>query len=138
MIINRPTISKETILEAAKEIAIDVQGDAEDIAKCYYEHIDGYELAKRLENDCSWDIQVDMIDSLDCMHCVVEGKHNEVLKKWVVDSDIKPPFEDETEIKQGIIKGICEHRSAYFKVKETGCTNESRYLLIKFENAVAA
>jgi len=137
MNIVRPEVSKETILEAAKEVAIDVQGNADDIAECYHDHIDGYELAKKLENDCCWDISVDMIDSLDCMHSVVESKHDKILKQWIVDENIAPPFKNETEIKEGIIKGVCEYKPAYFMVKENGCDNPSRHLLIKFENAIA-
>ena len=46
MNIVRPAPSKETILLAAYSVAVDVDGDAEEIAECYYNHIDGYELAK--------------------------------------------------------------------------------------------
>ena len=78
-----------------------------------------------------------MIDSLDCMHSNVEEEHEKVLKQWFIDENIQPPFDNETVIKQGVIKGVYEYGTATFKVKEDGCTDPSRYLLINFEDAIA-
>ena len=134
----RPSVSKETILTAARKIANRVNGDgcAEDIANCYHDYIDGYELAKKLENEHCWDIDMCMIDDLDCMHSEVDSAHGKILKQWVIDDNITPPFKNETKIKQGVIKGVYEYGSAIFKVKEYGCNVETRHLLIKFEDAV--
>ena len=137
MTIIRPTPSEETILLAATKIATSVQGDADEIAECFSEQIDGYELAKKLEEVCSWDITVDMIERLDYMHYEVEKLHNKILKQWIIDSDIKPPFENGTKITRGVIDGIYEHKPAHFLVKEYDCTDESSRLIIKFEDAVA-
>jgi succinate-semialdehyde dehydrogenase/glutarate-semialdehyde dehydrogenase len=41
-------------------------------------------------------------------------------------------------IKEGVIEGIYEHQPAYYRVKENGCTQDKRWLLIRFEDAVAA
>lgn len=142
MEIVRPEMSKDTMLIAALKIAKYMGGneeesDAEDIVDCYYEHIDGYELAKRLENDCHWDISVDMIDHLDSMDHYAREEHEKVLKKWVIDSKIEPPFENETKIKQGVIKGIYEHGAAKFLVKRNGCTDDGSFGIINFEDAIS-
>jgi hypothetical protein len=142
MQIVRPEISKDTILIAALKISRYIRGeneesDAEDIADCYYEHIDGYELAKRLENDCHWDISVDMIEHLDSMEHYVSEEHEIVLKKWVIDSKIEPPFENGTKVKQGVIAGIYEYGAAKFLVKRNGCTDDRSFGIINFEDVIS-
>ena len=137
MNIQRPKVSKETILSAAKIISQDMNGDAEDIADCYYHWIDGYELAKELENNHSWSIEASMIEELDNIQYEVDSLHKEVCMQWVVDEDIKPPLKIGTAIKGGIIKGIYQHDAAMYTVTKYGETMKNRHLIIKFENAIA-
>ena len=134
----RPSVSKETILKASKVIAVNVNGDAHEIASCYYPHIDGYELAKNLENNYSWDISVNMIEDLDQIQWEVDSIHKQVCTQWVIDDDIKPPFDNGVKIKEGVIKGVYRHGAAMFMVTKYGETMEGRHQIIKFEDAVEA
>jgi hypothetical protein len=76
----RPKKMDQIILEAARIVGSVVEGNANDIARCYSENINGYELAKKLESQFSWEISVDMIHSLDHLHREVENIYEEVLK----------------------------------------------------------
>ena len=136
MTIKRPEVLEETILEASKIVAKTVEGDAKEIAACYYSHIDGYELAKKLESQYSWGISVHMVEELDGIQYEVDAIHEKVCKQWFIDEDIKPPFENGTKIKEGVIDGVCQYGVAQYKVIEYGETVKDRYRIIKFENAV--
>jgi len=137
MNIERPEVSKETILSASKSIAVKLDGCAEEIAFCYYSHIDGYELAKKLEEKYDWIIDLQVIEELEELQWKVESIHKKVCMQWVIDSDIKPPLEIGTAIKEGIIKGIYDHGAAMYTVTKYGETMKNRHQIIKFENAVA-
>ncbi|MOA62056.1 hypothetical protein D3C78_1873540 [compost metagenome] len=60
------------------------------------------------------------------------------MKAWAEEHSPQPPLPIGARIKQGVITGIYDYEPATYRVKEDGCTNDSRSLLIKFENAVAA
>lgn len=137
MNIQRPKVSKETILKASEIIAKNVDGDAEEIANSYYPHIDGYELAKKLENNFYWDIDVYMIESLDQMQYEVDSIHKKACMQWVIDKGIEPQFENGTKIKEGIIKGVYKYDAAMYTVTEYGETIKGRHRIVKFENAIA-
>lgn len=134
----RPKITEEMILEAAKQIAERLDGDAETIAENYEHPMDGYQLAKELDRNEYWDLTMSDVEELDGMSTIVERLHNEAEKKWFAENDIQPPLPVGTAIKQGVIDGVYEHAAARYKVKETGCTQTGRFLLVKFEDAVAA
>jgi len=137
MNIQRPEVSKETILSASKIIASIVDGNAEEISNCYYPHINGYELAKGLESNYCWDIHVEMIEELDGIQYEVDSIHKKACIQWVIDEDIKPPLEIGTAITEGVIKGIYKHDAAMYTVIKHGETMENRHYIIKFENAIA-
>lgn len=135
---DRPKITKEMIAEAAKEVAAKVNGDADSIAKHYQHPMDGYQLARELDRHCYWDLTMSDVEELDCMSGIVDQLHREAEKKWAQENNIQPPLPISTTIKEGVIEGICDHSAARYRVKETGCTQEGRWLLVKFEDAVAA
>lgn len=137
----RPKATREIILQAAIKAAGDLgvsAEDAKDIADAYSRSgPDGFAIAKELE--CmGWDLSASDIEVLDEMYCDVSRAVAELEKAWAEENNIQPPLEIGTEIKEGVITGIYEHQPAYYRVKEHGCTNDSRYLLIKFENAQEA
>lgn len=134
---DRPKITREMIVEAAKEIAGNVDIEAEDIAKRFRPHMDGYELAKELEHD-GYNIRAADVEELDCMSNAVDDLHRAAEKKWVEENNIQPPLPIGTTIKQGVIHGVCPYTPARYQVKENGCTKDGRFLLIKFEDAVSA
>lgn len=136
---NRPTITKEMITEAAKQIAEKIEfGDADDITEHYRHHMDGYELAKDLEMYAGWDLTMRDVEELDGMSSIVDKLYREAEQKWYKENDIQPPLSVGTKITKGVIEGIDEHSAARYLVKETGCTKQNRWLLVKFEDAVAA
>lgn len=112
---------------------------ARDIADAWHYGMNGYELAKTLENSYGWcGLDLQDAEDLDCIDSVVRGVDEAARKEWVAQWDIKPPFPVGTELTQGRIASVCDYSAATYRVKERGCTNEGHYLLVKFENAKAA
>lgn len=116
-------------------------GDSEDAAREISNHwtlwMDGYELAKALDDFCGWDICAEDVENLDNITSVVREAEEEARKAWVAQWNIKPPLPVGTKIKEGVITGVCEYMAAVYEVKETGRTQEGMHLLIKFEDAQA-
>jgi len=134
----RPKVTKEMILEAATKIAANFDGDAETIAE-YYEHpMDGYQLAKELDRNAYWDLTMSDVEELDGMSSIVDRLHSEAEKMWFANNNIQPPLPVGTAIKQGVIVDIYKYAATRYSVKENGCTQNGRFLLVKFEDAVAA
>jgi hypothetical protein len=134
--IKRPQVSDEIILAAANKIAAELECDAEQIAEVYCYGMDGFELGKELDR-IGWDICAQDVETLDCMGYQVGVEHEAVCKKWFKDNDIQPPLPIGTNITKGVINGICEYSAGRYLVKENGCTEDGRHLLVKFEDAVA-
>ena len=132
----RPKITKEMILEAAKQISESLDGDAETIAKHYRHPMDGYELARELDRYAGWDLTMPDVEELDCLSSIVSDLHREAEKTWFMENDIQPPLPIGTRIEQGVIHSVCDYSAAKYRVKEDGCTQDGRFLLIRFEDAV--
>jgi len=113
----------------------DPEDAARDIASQWHYGIDGYDLATSLDLHCCWTICAEDVENLDHINSVVRDAEEEARKAWVTEWDIKPPLKLGTEIKQGVIEGIDKYQAATYLVKENGCTQTGRHLLIKFEDA---
>lgn len=100
---DRPKITKEMVLEAAKEIAEKLDGDAETIADHYRHPMDVYELARELDRYAGWDLTMPDVEELDCLSSIVSDLHRKAEKKWVEENDIQPPLPIGTRIKQGVV-----------------------------------
>ncbi|CAN2983244.1 MULTISPECIES: hypothetical protein [Pseudomonas] len=133
----RPKADKVMILAACTLVAEKINGDAETIAKHYRRHMDGFELAKELDKYASWDTTRDDMDALDEVDYLVDRAEGLAVKAWAEEFKPEPPLPIGTRVKQGVITRIYEHTPATYCVKEDGCTNDTRSLLIKFEDAVA-
>ena len=134
----RPTVTKEMVKIAAKEVCARIRdAEPEDIAECYSYPMDGYQLAKALEQKFCWDIRVEDVSDLDAMDYVVRTKLTDAEKEWVARENITPKLQPGTVIKRGVISGVSDYGAAMYKVKEHGCTNPSRHLLVRFEDAEA-
>ncbi len=133
----RPKVTKEMVIEAAQKIAETLDGDAETIAEHYRHPMDGYELARELDRSAGWDLTMPDVEELDCLSGIVSDLHSKAEKKWAEENDIQPPLTIGTHIKQGVIDSVCDHSVATYRVKESGCTRAGRFLLIRFEDAVA-
>ena len=135
---DRPKVTKEMILEAAKQIAENLDVDAETIAEHYRHPMDGYQLARELDRYAHLDLAMADVEELDGMSGIVDRLHSEAEKKWAAENDIQPPLPIGTTIKQGVIARIYEYAAARYLVKENGCTQEGRHLIVKFEDAKVA
>lgn len=134
----RPTVTKEMISNAAKEVCARIRdAEPEDIAECYSYPMDGYKLAKALEQKFCWDIRVEDVSDLDAMDCAVHAKLEDAEKEWAVRENITPKLQPGTAISCGVIAGVSSYGVAMYRVKEHGCTNPNRYLLVRFEDAEA-
>ena len=69
---------------------------------------------------------------------IVMGLQRDAEKTWAAAYNIQPKLPIGTAIKQGVIAGVCEHSAAKYRVKEHGCEQKGRFLLINFEDAEAA
>lgn len=134
----RPRADKAMILAACTVVAEKISGDAETIAQHYRRHMDGFELAKKLDKYASWDTTRDDMEALDEIDYLVDRAEELAVKAWAEEFKPEPPLPIGTRVKQGVITRIYEHSPATYCIKEDGCTNDTRSLLIKFEDAVAA
>jgi hypothetical protein len=132
----RPTATKEMILAAATTVADNMEADAATIAEHYQIGMDGYELAKALNKYAFLDISREDMEALDEVNYLVEDAVRKAEKTWFVDNDIQPPLPIGAQIMEGLITGVSDDCPATYLVKETGCMNDSRHRLIRFENAV--
>lgn len=112
---------------------------ATDISEAWHSGMDGYELAKTLESSYHWfGLCFDDVEVLDSIGDVVREAEESARKAWVAEWDIKPPLPIGTLITRGTIVAVNEYMAAAYNVKQTGCTQEGRFLLVKFEDAVPA
>jgi hypothetical protein len=133
----RPVVTQAMIELAATDIAKQVNGDASAIAKVYHHRMDGYELAKALERNAFWDIDVALVDDLDNMQSAVDQLLQEAEREWARINNIQPPLPIGSEITRGVITAVSTHYPATYNVKERGCTQDGRFLLVKFEHAIS-
>lgn len=134
----RPQITHEMKLAAAQQVAANIgDADAETIAETWQPHMDGYELARALDRNYYWDLTRDEMEELDCMQSIVDDLLREAEKQWFEENNIQPPLPIGTRIKEGVIADIDKYGVARYLVKENGCTDPNRHLLIKFEAAEA-
>ena len=95
---------------------------------------DGFELAQEMCRD-GCQIVPSMVEILDSLSYEVDDLVKAAEVEWVKSENIKPPFPVGTAITEGIIAGIYDHSPARYLVKEAGCKNDHRHLIIKFEDA---
>ena len=131
----RPKLDRAGIAEAVKELAEQLEIEADDIAEHFRIHDDGYELAKNLERHGYYDLDLNAANELDTVASLVADKEKELQELWVKAYDVQPLHPNGTRIMQGVIDSVCDHSPATYRVKQTGCTQDGRFLLIKFENA---
>lgn len=141
-----PELVRAAVLAFIDSNAID-WGDkeqaAQDISNEWHSHMDGYELAKKLETYHSWEITAVDVEDLDCIGSVVHRSVEEARKEWAAQWNIQPLHTAGTRVKikngrcRGVIAGLYEYWAATYMVKEDGCTIEGRHILVKFEDAEA-
>ena len=138
----RPKITKELIAATAAAFCERNGWDsdqAEDIARvCCSAHMDGYELAKELDSVCGWMPTAQDVETLDSFGSSVGEAHKQLCIEWARDNNVQPPLPIGTMTTKGVIAGIYEHAAACYRVKEHGEANDTRFLIVRFEDACAA
>lgn len=143
----RPVVNSEIISEAANRVSVLLEGtcgtnnhiSATSLLKHYKLYMDGYELAKSLEND-GWYADIMLASRLDNMDLIVWEIHRDKCREWVEKYNITPPLKCGTKIKQGRIDSLSEHYPACYLVKPySGGEKVARELrvVVKFEDAKA-
>ena len=113
---------------------------AADIAKHWRPGMDGYELAKDLENYEGWSINAQDVEELDSIDFAISRAKTLARREWAKAWNIQPPHPVGAKVKtsrgNGVIAGVCEHEGATYLIKEDSCKQEGRHMLIKFEDVV--
>lgn len=109
-----------------------------DIVKRGGQHVDGYELAKALDDWAHWDCNFEMAEILDgysraCSHHVERAE-----KDWAKITAPQPPLSIGARVRlqrseAGTIDGIYEHGAAKYTVKIDGIHDGSRRI-VNFED----
>ena len=139
----RPEITKEIIEEAARKIVTAMGLDEEHVADIVevYNHswrMDGYEIAKALDDEFHWHIDMDAVVELDGIGSLIEHLHREACRQWVQENDIQPPYPVGSQLTKGVVTGISDFLPAYYLVQPPDDADSSGRLLIRFEDAVLA
>ena len=147
---DRPrALTADQKLAVARDVAADlekyghiekheVDAHAADIAKCGGAHMDGYQLAKELDNRCYWDYSFDMAEVLNGWSYAYDRALDSEQKAWAEREGISPTLTVGTRVKTargecGEISGVYEHGAAKYLVKIDGTTDTSRRV-INFED----
>jgi len=139
----RPKVTKEIVSAAAVDFCARnawTEQQAEDLAEAYSDGIfmDGYKLGKALDADYYWDMDAQTVDALDGFDSIVREAHKKVCIAWARDNNIQPPLPVGAITTKGVIAGVYEHDAACYRIKEPGEKNDTRFLIVRFEDACAA
>jgi hypothetical protein len=84
--------------ELAKEV-MDWKGNdgsydevLEDLIDVCNSRDNGYEMAKRLDNYHSWEVDPELVEILDGFDSELYGVHQQTIKNWVQNNDIQPDY----------------------------------------------
>lgn len=136
----RPSIDADTIRAALQGSNWDPEEVKAITDACgelfrYRRYVDGYELARHLDDRCGWDMDADTVERLDNVQYRVREEHDRRCWAWVREHNIQPPFPVGTVIKEGTITGVSKHSPATFEVLMPGDEGSTRRRLIQFEDA---
>lgn len=151
----RPTrLTPEMALRAARAIAIElkkageidcpVEEAAADIAKHGRRHMDGYELAKALDDYAHWSCKMGTAEVLDGFSGTADEEIKAAQQEWAEANSVKPPFPVGTRViarwgredHAGTIDEIFTHGVAQYCVKADTETGTSR-MVVNFEDVRA-
>ena len=142
----RPKIDQKIIEDAAKLTASqtsnigqdEINDLAIDIARAYRPYMDGYQLAKRME-DWGWDVDSVFVEDMENMFANVSMCHENAQRLWEKQQNIQPPHPIGTQTTKGEIVGIYDHGTAKYLIKQPGQDDEKtghRRLIVNFEDVV--
>ena len=96
----------------------------DDLEKAIAYGLDGYAIAKYLDNDCSWNVDADLVEILENAYWIRSSLHDKAVEAWVLACGIKPRLQLGTPVKvknratgnkvlDGQIVSIDEKRGTY-------------------------
>lgn len=98
----RPELTEEQLKQLALELVnslypsgadqVDKEQAAADICAEYFFCMDGYELAKALDDNHGWDITRDMIDTFDSFNYMYSAAQDQLERDWVNQYGIQAPL----------------------------------------------
>jgi hypothetical protein len=100
--------------------------------------MDGYELARELENECCWSPTAHDVETLDDLSSELREALRQARIAWARDNNVQPPLPVGTITTQGEITGIYAHDGACYEIRKTGDTDPTRRYIVRFEDARAA
>jgi hypothetical protein len=132
---------KET--ERASSIA-----DLAGVCDIHSRHLDGYQIAKRLDDGRGWDCDLQMAEDLDGLSYEIDRAIATAEKEWFERTKPQPPFPVGAQVAfgsgratTGTIDGIYEHGPAKYAVKVDGDaeadTDTQRRSIVNFEDVRA-
>jgi hypothetical protein len=155
----RPKTATKEMHLAASERTVDLliknhhltqaerDGSIESLAKACARHLDGYQLAKRLDDWHHWDCNLAMAEDLDNFSRYLDDELRKAELAWFERTNPVPPFATGARIafgrnKTGTIDGIYEYGPAKYSVKVDGDpeadTESRRRSILNFEDVRAA
>ena len=139
---DRPKITRELIAAAARKFC-ELEGwtemQAEDLARvCYSPHMNGYDLAKDLDNLRGWSPTAQDVETLDNFKGYLREAHKQECIVWARDNNVIPPFPIGTMTTQGEIVGIFAHDVACYEMRKPDGLDPSWRYIVRFEDACAA
>jgi hypothetical protein len=126
----RPTLTGD-LLKSAVQAFLDKNpgfverlgsDSADDIASEYHLGMDGFELCKRLEKWCDWDIDREDMETLDGLDYFARQQLKEAEHRWMKHNNIQPPYPIGSRIKctqrgrTGVIDEVCEYSPGCYLV----------------------
>lgn len=115
---------------------------ANDIAKVWRSGMDGYQLAKALDERCYWDCDLSLAEDLDGFGRLVDAEIKKAQQAWSERNNIQPAYADGDRVKYlwgrepyiGRIAEICAYEVAtYLIAPEKEMTNNGRHV-VRFED----
>ena len=128
-------LTPEIAIAAAKEIVAELirvgeleDSEAErsiaDIARVGRTYMDGYELAKTLDDRCHWACNFTMAETLEGFSSVARNEIEKAQKAWVERNKIEPQHPTGTRVRfgseRGTIDGVYEYGPAQYLIKVDG------------------
>ncbi|MGY3581974.1 hypothetical protein ACVIGB_001103 [Bradyrhizobium sp. USDA 4341] len=119
----------------------------ESLAKIGERHMDGYQIAKRLDDWHHWDCNLEMAEDLDNFSHYLDDELRKAEVAWFERTGPQPPFPDGTRVsfergKTGIIDRVHEYGPAKYAIKVDGDaeadTASCRRSIVNFEDVRAA
>ncbi len=145
---NRPKeLTEEQVASIAEEVSSVLSANIpvafiKDIINDSYLYLDGYEIAKELEEK-GFNVNSNLVRKLDNVEYYIDEQKRANEKKWVKDNNIKPKYRENDKVEYSIkyhseelrlrnINGI-DYEGGYYKV-EIHKGNSQCSALVKFED----